>query len=451
MKNRLAWFRDSLGTVLTLVVTVMRLFPHLSAIRRAEIVAIYPYIGFGDTIADPDAASRLFPNKRCVFIFFSVPMQHNWKAALLWRSSKVRLVFLPYNLKIGLLKSFGKYDCPTWYRRMAPVLTMKFAKTLVGAHATVMSSDAMEESHKLYPFTDAEKDSLSRIIPNHRWAIAYTRLVREVPVPSLHLPETLRSQVHRKLQTVLPSSMEKRNVPRCCLYLRQKSVFAKRYGKVILPVRDTVRDGSPLEDYLDGVRLLNKGGYQVLLTGDATLSDAMYRDFHGMLVDAAHSHTNHQVFYLYAATESDIFIGEVGGGTWLPGINQIPRLLLNTYPYFYGFPRSWMYYKQVIDEKGTQVPCRKLFWEHTYDWSIPGMKILNNTREEITEAIDQYLKDVKTPWNQNPNDDAGIEFPLGSWIRHSGAKFSPAWLRRYGTSDMASSADTKHTIAQARA
>jgi hypothetical protein len=169
----------------------------------------------------------------------------------------------------------------------------------------------------------------------------------------------------------------------------------------------------------------------VLFTGDRELPDPVFRRFNGMVVDAKHLVVSEQIFSLFAATEADIWIGDNGGGTWLPGINSTPRLVINAFPYYYGYPSSWMFYKTVRDKFGRLMDLRGIFQEHPYDYEISAGVVYDNTSDEIIQAVAQFLEDLEQP------EDFGRTFgldgvvPEETWFTQAGAKLSSAWLRLY--------------------
>jgi putative glycosyltransferase (TIGR04372 family) len=244
--------------------------------------------------------------------------------------------------------------------------------------------------------------------------------MREVPAPKVQLPSQWRELLQRKLAAAAPSG----KVKSCCLYLRQK-------GADSASAYETRRVGSPLEDYVDSIRLLNQAGYQVLVTGDVYVPSDLVHEFRGMLVDSRALGVNQQLFNLYAATEPDVWVGETGGGTWLPGINGIPRLVLNAFPYFYGYPNSVMFYKYVTDQAGELVPFQELFAHHAYDWDPPGWTVHNNTSREILDAIADFLEEVEGTEGKTAKGEGEFQFPEHTWAWHAGARLSGAWLRRY--------------------
>ncbi len=186
---------------------------------------------------------------------------------------------------------------------------------------------------------------------------------------------------------------------------------------------------------MGAIELLVNSGYQVWLTGDRDLPKPVFERFRGMVVSADYLGVKSNVWSLYAATEADIFVGETGGGTWLPGVNGIPRLVLNAYPYFYGFPRSWMFYKTVRDQAGHLMDYRELFRKYAYSYDIPpGMAVHPNTREEIAEAVSQFLMDIQTPSETLAPPEYDDFIPEHTWFKQAHARLSPAFVRLFAAS-----------------
>ena len=252
--------------------------------------------------------------------------------------------------------------------------------------------------------------------------MGYFLLLTEVPAPAVRITPRWRDKLRRKLSRVPALSQNIRGI--CVLYLRQKGVTSQ-------DITERVRNGSPLEDYLPAVRLLNREGYQVLLTGDVELTPTLYREFGGMLADAKSLKIDERWFSLYALSEADIFVGENGGATHVPLINQIPCLILNVFPYFHGFPNSWMVYKTVRDQAGNLVHYDRIFSCHAFDYEIPGMTVHDNSSEEILQAVSSFLQDIQHGDQPDPNARVMARLPEHMRVRLTGARLSPAWLSLY--------------------
>jgi hypothetical protein len=182
---------------------------------------------------------------------------------------------------------------------------------------------------------------------------------------------------------------------------------------------------------VEGLRELNQAGYQVLLTGDADLTDEMFGAFGGMLVDARHARVDSEVFALYAATEADIWIGQAGGGIWLPGINGIPRLMIQAFPFGHGVANAWMHFKSVRDAHGVLVPYQKLFQDYAFEYAFLGMTVEDNSNSDIRDAIVSFLEDLDRQAKGLPVESPSFEFPPHTWAWYAKARISRAWLAKY--------------------
>ena len=146
-----------------------------------------------------------------------------------------------------------------------------------------------------------------------RWVPAYFRLLKTVPASPVYLPQKERTIIEDAMGSFVG---QKKRL--CCLYLRLRS--STKYPETFL------RSGGELESYCRAVRCLNEYGYRVLLVGDRSLSRELREEFGDMFIDSESLKISESLFYMYAATESDICIGECGGGFWLSSINSIPSL-----------------------------------------------------------------------------------------------------------------------------
>ncbi|MCH7553982.1 MAG: TIGR04372 family glycosyltransferase, partial [Chloroflexi bacterium] len=193
------------------------------------------------------------------------------------------------------------------------------------------------------------------------------------------------------------------------------------------------RTGSPLDHYLPAVRYLNSAGYQVLLTGDATINASEFETFRGGLVDARHAGVDNGIFSLFAGFEVDIFIGEAGGGSWLPLLKNVPSLMLNAFPYLFGLPNSWIYYKTARDSSGRLVHYADLWNERAYDYELAGLTIEENTAEQILEAVTEFVLAVAQ--GNSPEPTALSRPPDNIWMAHAAnCAVSPAFARLFESS-----------------
>jgi len=396
--------------------SLARLTAHYRVLRKAQVVVVMLHpSGFGHTICGPDVARRLFPGCRCVFIVLSQNLIHNWKVSDIWPD--IDVIFLRF--KLGL-----KIPNTAPATQIAVTTVRRFVRMVAGSQVLFLGPSLLNDLYARVPIPTALQSSITRLSPNHRWLIGYFKLQKDVLAPPVRLPVRWRNKVRRVLNRALPPTSQTNHTPLCGMYFRQKGVNSGQ-------ITEWRRNGSPFEDYMPAIRLLNRAGYQVLLTGGVALSSSLYVEFSGMLVDGKNLGINKQIFDLYAATEVDIFIGEAGGGIFLPGVNNIPRLLVNAFPYYFAVRNSWVYYKTVRDQTGKLVHYAKLFSDHAYDYELAGMTLHNNSAEEICEAVSCFLEDVPRAHEPDPNKEIIAQLSDNTWIKQANARLSPAWLKLY--------------------
>ena len=412
MKRTLRRFGGAAGAFGATVRGVVTLVRATRRLRLADLIVVMDEGGFGHTIIGPDAMRRAYPGRRLVFIALSEHGRHNRRVARLWR--EVSVIFLPLNAGFRRGPSRVASDVVPWFKKAASRFVLEWCRWLARRDAHVFP---LVEFYEQLPVAAHVRRAAQRRQTNVAWwNIAYLRLSRDIPAAAVYLPGPTRHRIAAVLKSRAPS-LEKT----CCLYLRQK-------GSGQAEITSSRRCGSPLEAYVPGIRLLVDAGYQVLATGDVILPASLVAEFHGAVVDARSAGIDADLFSIYAGTEASISVGDVGGGTWLPGLNGIPRLVINTFPYFYGFPGAWMYYKDLRDAHGRSVEPARLFREYAYDWDGAGMQVVDNSAEEIAAAISSFLQDLRDGARA---DGEGDGFPDDTWIHHAGARLSPAWIRRH--------------------
>lgn len=415
-----------LNIILCIPAALFKLLFWSGELRLSEAIIFMTKGGFGHTISGTDAARRFFRGKRPVFIIFSGSRRHNSKASVIWPD--IRVIFITLN--IGFKTPFGPLElpCAGRYKDNFIKVTSYFIK-MINASADFYN---LWDVYKKLPLPG----EMGRCEPKpryliekphyspHLWPIAYFKLLRDVPAPKVHLPEKIRKKISSRLNLILPGNISPYERRFCCLYLRSKGGDSKN-------ITERSRAGSDFVDYIPAIKLLNKFNYQVLIVGDVIPDKKRMKEFNGMAANFSALRIPVEYFYLFAATEADIFIGETGGGVWLPGVNGIPSLLINAFPYGTGLPNSWVYYKRLRRKDGTQVSCDALFSDHLYQYHFEELSLENNTDDEIYNAVASFLSDLSSPNNYDPFLNIRKKMSDYSWIKQSGARLSPAWCKTY--------------------
>lgn len=408
---------EKINTILTFPFFLFHILRHLRVIKNAEILIIMDSIGFGHTVYAPEIARCVYINQKSVIIFLSHYRRHNWKISAIWPD--ISVLFLPIN--IGFIFKERVYSLPAaWYFR-------NFIKKFITRLALFLTKERVKildgiEMYKNIPTDDQTKANTKHLDWNYSWAIRYFQLRKQITVKPANLPDRWRKLVNKKLNSLGPHFSSKK---RCGLYLRQKGLD----DNTVSSIR---RIGSPLNNYLPAIRLLNEMGYQVLLTGDIILSSSMFHEFKGMFVDYKNLGVNKDIYNLFATLEIDISICEAGGGNALPALKDIPRLYINAFPYFNGMSNAWFYYKTIRDSQNNNlVPLQELLTTYAYENDFHGMKVCCASTDQILEAVSTFLKDVQDPKNLKHEQSLKLVMPKDIWFPYTNTKISPAFLRLY--------------------
>jgi len=384
--------------------------------RQTDVVVVMPEGGFGHTIHGPDVARRLYVGQRTVFVVLSEYQRHNCASSLIWPD--ISVFFLPLSIGFRASGRAWAFGQTPWLKNVIPPIIFALARWMSGSR---IRRSTLMQLYTDIPVNEAYRREIAVIPAHRRHHLAVFRLMDETPAPPpVHLPDKIRQPVVERLARLRNSSDIQERL--CALYLRQRGPGdASTFG----------RDGSTPDEYRAAIQLLVASGYQVLLTGDRILSVELYEEFRGMLLDYRFAKVDRKLFNIFAATEPHIFIGEHGGGSLLPGINRIPRLLVNMFPYYVALPHSWMYYKTVTDETGKMIHFKTLFSKYPYDFELPGMTLHSNTSNELAAAVKAFISDIAHP---GPDPYANVLAGLSDnvWIKHlNDARLSPAFVRLF--------------------
>ncbi len=383
-----------------------------AAIRRCERVIFIPSAGFGHSIHDTDLARRLFPGQRCLLVFLSGPGRHNPEVGVLWSDAEV--FFLPTGAKWRVAGRIFLSPPQVW-------LASSISRWL--RWMTVRAGGYFFEGQELYQnliekgtWPESLLTQTAHLKMNFRWPIFYFHLRSRTNATRPRLPESIRSEIEKKL----PSGRT-----RVGIYLRQKGLD----GTTII---DRQRTGSPLESYLPAIRWLVGQGYQVLICGDAEWPSDLAPDLVGEVLDARSVDVPKTRFDLYAATEVALFIGESGGGIWLPELSGIPVLMLNALPYSVGIPHAQIFYQLVRRPENRKLVSRsEIYAKHSYDYLFPGFLLEKLGPEHILAAVQSFIKTSHEVREPRAPDCEEANLPPDTWIRQSNTRFSQAFIDLY--------------------
>ena len=427
---RLVWrIFSRVATVLLLPVSglvwVFRLVGHYPKFRIADrVVLMTKPSGFAYSLEGPDMTRRTASGEHVLFLVASWRYDFNPEVTKLWMDIKdIDVVFVPRFIFVRQLSERGRIILPFLkpHDSMVQRLTRWFVR-LVGRGRTGFQSltELCDE------MVEADTDLASS--PDRKlWKGDYTNMMSYVsllmrrPAPPLRLPIDVRNDFECRFHEAWHASGYEGKPRLCCFYLRSRKPSAKA---------SPLKNGGELCSVLPAIRLLNAAGYQVALTGDREMTPEIRREFGGGLIDDVTINSDRNIYQLYAASETDIFIGNNGGGLILSTINKIPCLFLDWFPTSYGLSHSWFYFKSATYNDGSPVPYERFLGEHAFDINCSFGTLSHITEEEIAEAVESFLQDVKNIDAPDPHADVAALIPEESIFRRSGSRISPAWVHR---------------------
>ena len=398
-----------LARVIAVASFVMAIAVNLRAIRRARAILLMPDGGFGHTISAPDWLRRLHSGTgNLTFFGTSYDRQrHNRLIPELWAADG----FFWVRQGVVLPRLGAVYDS-AWSSRLFHGL-QRFLAWYVPYTPCHFSVEGLFAATPAPAWLSADSPF------NERYESRYYPLMWARPAPALHVGAPLRRQVALNLKDRFGSGLSRR----CTLYIRHRA-FAD------LSETSSVNRLSPeLDAHMPAIRVLNRAGYQVLLTGDALAPADTIAALAGGLVDWRAAGVDREAFSLFAGTEVDIHIGSLSGGSAFLFATDIPGLMLNAFAPGDALPRTTLFYKWVYRPDGILVPLGDLLGGMFYDHQLHGCRLANNTPEEMVEAVEDFIVHLgERPYGVDPAE-IGIK---ADWIHGADARLSPVWVRRFG-------------------
>jgi len=387
--------------------TVSQLIKNINMIKSTNIIVMMSGLGFGNSIQGIDIMRRFYKNKSPVFVIIGWGY-HNPYVVNLWGKTKV--IYIKSFLGIKLINS--KY-----FSFVNSLIINVIKNILVFIIESITKNKILAENglNAINKYID--------IYPNYNGFVfvPWYYLIKNVKVDKATLPENYKVLIESKLNKYLLKCADKNSTKLCCLYIRAKGDKSKNITSII-------RDGTQIETYLPVMRRLIDEGYFILLTGDRKLDKKIISKFNNKVISSEFLKVDSDIFSLFAATEADIFIGNDGGGSQLPIVNEIPSLIINTFPVDGpGFTNASILFKTIRDNKGKLVDYLKLFEHYPYDYNINDYKIYNNTPEEMDLAVKYFLYDIKQNSLNKNKDNIMSSIPNHLLIKYTNSTISRAW------------------------
>jgi len=387
-------------------------------------------INFGGTIQIPDFCRHIFPGRHVVFMTFREP-SHNPVVPVIWHDVKnMEFINLP---RFVLDFNFRGRRAVIPRRRLhdpaARLILSRLACWLSNSPVLRTYAEIFNEASPPETCLKALDEMLART-PQDTWAdewpsymrySMYSYLQCELMLKKPSLPPELRATVERAL---VRARGDHAGVRLCGLYLKKSFINTSSAATF---------DGSSFEAYLPAIRFLVSRGYQVLLTGDRHLPRPVAKEFEGMVVHNETLGLDCHLWRIYTALHTDIFIGDVGGGTALAAmVTDRPTLGLNVFQFLSIFNNIWLYYKHAYDHEENHIPFSDVAGRYAFSTDVPGaFTVENNTEDEILEATRNYVEEMENPGSSETDHDLEDLWPPYSGFKLANAHLSPAYVRNY--------------------
>jgi hypothetical protein len=381
---------------------------NVAAIKRARAILLMANGGFGHSVVAPDWLRRLHSGGGTLTLF-AVNMndgRHNPLISELW--GRDRFVWVRKGITLPKLGSV--YDAQ-WVTALFRA-TQRLLRWLLPKTPCYCSYDELIAATPSPAWLDPNDGF------NQRYESRYYPLMQARPARALRVGASRRREVTQALKARFGSDFS----GRCTLYIRY-----------LTEPNETDRSSAnrlsaPLDDYVPAIRVLNRRGFQVLLTGDALAPPDLMDKMNGGLVDWRALGVDPHVFRLFAGTEVDLHIGSLSGGSAYVFVTDIPALMLNAFAPGDALPRTTVSYKWLYGQGDQLVSLEPLLGGMFFDHQLHGCRLIDNSPGEMAEIVADFLAHSdERPYGVDPTA-LGIGAP---WIRAANARLSPAWLANY--------------------
>lgn len=419
--------------------TLSFLLFHLGALRRAKVLILPEKLNFSGTVWVPDYARHRFPGEHLVFLTFRERF-HNSGIPVIWHDIEdVEPIFLSrYGLDFHLLGRHVIIPDRQIFDPAARWVITRMARWL-GRNPILLNYVKIYSEVKIPEAIRKDLDDMLARDPETPWAdlwpgflefCMYFYLRRTVSLKPPSLPPNLRDEVDR----VLARARRGRGEGRLCGFYLKNAVNN-------LDEEPHQFDGGPFETYLPAIRFLVSRGYQILLTGDRPLPKQAAEEFDGMLVDSELLGLNRNFYRLFVALHTDIFVGDMAGGTFLAGmVPNRPMLGLNTFHFVSAFCDHWIYYKHAYDHDGVHLSYADMIGKYAFDGEPEEFTIEVNSEDEILEAVQSYVEEMERPGSSLIDVTLEDMWPSFTGFKLGNCHISPAYVRNYYLRTAATSA-----------
>ncbi len=349
-------------------------------IARSRRVALLTEGGFGHTVTAPDIARRVFTDQKTLVIILSSKGRHNWCMAKIW--TDVDVIYL-----WKYLYFFSKFQSVYMTEILLCLLRFVLGKMVYNVVADPDLKDrprflAWTEPLSLYQAFVQQQINIYGAISqpkttNNEFLLYWVRSVFLNPLTQPTLPSLLDKKFMQKMDEIQP---DRRGV--IAVYMRRKGEDGD----------GLVRCGGDYQDYRPIFEAARRQGLLILVLGDRPL-DECPPDIRGYLRDFRNFNLDKSWYNIAAVVKSDYFVGDPGGGSLLPCLMPMPKVMVNAFPYSQAWPGFLLLFKRLVDSKGVPVSLSRCFNKYpwTYDFG-ENYLLMNNVHSELSGAIDEMFK-----------------------------------------------------------
>ena len=210
----------------------------------------------------------------------------------------------------------------------------------------------------------------------------YVRLLHDGVGRNAELPPELRERARRAIAAAYPDFFSR---PFVLLTFRRKGEG--------LEAHTAIRDAGPAENYVPAVRWLTESGFNAVVWGDDSGALAAIEGVYTLdRADLPRDELN-----LFVFAEAALFVGQQSGAPVLANALAVPVLLTDALPHRYGTFRrdDVVLFKRLRErETGRVLSLVEIFRDHPdlaqgYRYEAKGVEIVDNTQEEIVEAVQE--------------------------------------------------------------
>ena len=341
------------------------------ALLRNDVLYPFWHWSFGHTVSGIDYASRLYWPHRISLLYVPHPNAN----PLLPRLFEHNVDTFTYRSLLGFRSV--NIDAPrvAVLRFWAFLLAAVVPRLQVVERLSVYRTISLAAGHRI----EAGDPDTNELVEALDYT-GYVRLLRDGVGRDATLPAELREQARAAIAATYPEFSSR---PFATLTFRRKGGG--------LELHTAIRDAGPAENYVPAVRWLTENGFHVVPWGD----DSGAFDELAGVYSLERADVPHDVLNLFVFAEAALFVGQQSGAPVLANACGVPSVLTDALPHRYGtFRRDDLVLFKRLRKGGSGrvLSLVEIYRDHPdlaqgYNFDAKGIEIVDNTAEEILEAV----------------------------------------------------------------